>query len=263
MPRYAVNISTLLTEYPFFERLDRLAELGFDAVEFYYPYDFTPTELVAHLLNNGLKVVLFNVYAGDMAAGDRGFASDPSRAEEWRRSVEDALKWAVKLSCPQVNVLAGKRLSDIPSEKQWECLGENLRWAASLAETAGVSLNVEALNSVESPGYLICSTADAAKVVRAINRPNLKFQYDVYHMQYMEGNVVNTVRSNLDIIGHIQIADLPGRHEPGTGEIHYPFVFRALDEMGYEGFVSAEYKPLGRSEDSFGWVPVNDRKTRS
>lgn len=254
MPRFAANLTMLFTEYPFSERIGRAAAEGFRAVEILLPYGEDIDQIEADLERHDVELVNFNLPLGDMAAGDRGFANDPRRIEEFERGVAMALDLAERLRCKRVNCIAGRLIPDIPVPNQWEALRRNLEFAATAAEARGVRQLVEPLNIIDNPGYIICSPHRAFTLVEEIGHPNLKVEYDLYHAQRMEGNLAATIRDHIGLIGHIQIADNPGRHEPGTGEINFPFIFQVLDETGYDGWVSLEYIPSGRTEDSFGWM---------
>lgn len=254
MPRFAANLSMLFTEYPFIERFDRAAAAGFQAVEFLFPYGEDIPAIKDALSRNGLTQVLFNLPAGDFAAGERGFANDPSRTREFRDGVGRALEIAATLECRQLNCLIGLVRTDTPLDQQWETVVENLRYAAEQTAQAGVRQLVEPLNTFDTPGFLLTGTTQGLELLDRIGSDNVRLQYDVYHMQRMEGNLTATIAARLDRIGHIQIADSPARHEPGTGEIHYPFVLAEIDRLGYEGWVSLEYRPSGTTEASLGWL---------
>src|SRR5439155_2483136 len=200
-------------------------------------------------------VVLMNIDAGDMALGERGFLNDSSRKEWVRAHVLEAIEFAKQVGCPRLNALVGNSIPGKSREEQFDQVRENLAWIADLAATAGIGIVVEALNSFESPNYLLTNTRATLKLLSEVNRLNLKYQYDIYHMQRMEGNVIATLRAYIGWIGHIQIAGSPGRHEPGTGEIHYAHVLAALDTLGYQGYVGLEYHPTASSEKSFAWLP--------
>lgn len=254
MPNFAANLSMLFTEHPFLERFNRAAAVGFRAVEFLFPYEFDAAAIVRELRRNGLTQVLFNLPAGDFAAGDRGMANDPRRVEEFRSGVARGLAIAAELECGRLNCLAGLRLTDVSDETQLATLVDNLRYAADAAAAAGVLQVVEPLNAFDAPGYLLPTPDAGFAVVERADHPNLKLQYDVYHAQRMSGNLTATIADRVGQIGHIQIADSPDRHEPGTGEINYPFVFRAIDATGYDGWVSLEYRPRESTESSLAWL---------
>src|SRR5438034_9377184 len=259
MLRFDVNISFLLKEVPFLDRFERAARLGFGAVEFPWPGDENLAAIEARVRETGLNVVLMNVDAGDMASGERGFLNDTSRKEWVRTRVLKAIEFAKQIGCPRLNALVGNSILGKSREEQIDQVRENLTWIADYAATAGIGIVVEALNSFENPRYLLTNTYDALKLLSEVSRPNLKYQYDMYHMQRMEGNVIATLHEYIGWIGHIQIADSPERHEPGTGEIHYAHVLAALDTLGYQGYVGLEYNPTASSEQSFAWLPGNRR----
>jgi len=255
MLRFDVNISFLLKEVSFLERFERAASLGFGAVEFPWPGDENLAAIEARVHKTGLHVVLMNVDAGDMARGERGFLNDNDRKEWVRARASRAIEFAKQIECPRLNALVGNSISGKSQEEQFDQVRENLAWIADYAATAGIGIVVEALNSFESPSYLLTNTRDTLTLLSEVNRPNLKYQYDMYHMQRMEGNLIATLREHIGWIEHIQIADPPERHEPGTGEIHYPHVLDALDSLGYQGYIGLEYNPTRSSEESFAWLP--------
>lgn len=255
MLRFDVNISFLLKEVSFLERFERARSLGFGAVEFPWPGDENLPAIEARVRGTGLKVVLMNIDAGDMASGERGFLNDNSRKARVRARASKAIEFAQLIRCPRINALVGNSIQGQSREEQLDQVRENLIWIADHAATAGIGIVVEALNSFESPSYLLTNTRDTLRLLAEVNRPNLKYQYDLYHMQRMEGNLIATLREHIGWIGHIQIADPPERHEPGTGEIHYLHVLSALDSLGYQGYVGLEYNPTRNSEESFVWLP--------
>jgi len=260
MLRFDLNVSFLLKEVPFLSRFERAASLGFNAVEFPWPGDENLASIGERVRKTGLKVVLMNFDAGDMASGERGFLNDASRKEWLRVRVSKAIEFVAKIGCPLLNALVGNTIPGKSREAQMDLVSENLAWIADYAATAGLGVVVEALNSFENPRYLLTNTRDTLKLLADVDRPNLKYQYDMYHMQRMEGNVIATLREHIGQIGHIQIADSPDRHEPGTGEIHYPHVLAALDALGYRGYVGLEYNPTASSEESFAWLPGDRRE---
>jgi hydroxypyruvate isomerase len=256
MPRFAANLTMLFTEYPLVERFDRAAAAGFQAVEFLFPYGEDIAAIRDAVRRNGLELVLFNLPAGNFAAGERGFANDPARVQEFREGVAQALNIAAQLGNAHLNCLVGLHRQDVSLDTQWGTVAENLAYAAEQAEAAGIRQLVEPLNTIDTPGFLLSTTQQAVELLERVGHGNLRVQYDVYHAQRMEGNLTATIRQQIDRIGHIQVADSPARHEPGTGEINYPFVFREIDSAGYTGWVSGEYRPSGRTEDSLGWLSV-------
>lgn len=254
MPRFAANLSMLFSEYPFFERFDRAAAAGFRAVEFLFPYEEDIPAVANALKRNGLEQVLFNLPAGDFAAGERGLAADPTRAGAFRDGVARALEIAVTLDCRRLNCLVGRANPDLGRNLQLATAAESLAYAAEQAQTAGVRILVEPLNPFDAPGFLASTTADALALIDRAGHPNLALQFDVYHCQRAEGNVTDRMREVIGRVGHVQIADSPDRHQPGTGEINFPFVLAALDATGYDGWVSLEYKPRGGTEASLTWL---------
>lgn len=255
MLKFAPNLSMLFTEVPFIDRFRRAGEVGFRAVEYQFAQAATTDEIRAELDRYGLTLALTNLDAGDFAGGDRGYLNDPRQRDRFMRSVEEGVAMAKRLGCTRLNAMAGNRLPDVPEEAQWECIVENLKRAGPLAAAEGVTLLIEALNRYDAPRYILTHSAPGFDVLAKVNLPNVKFQYDVYHMQRMEGSLVDTMTGHTREIGHIQIADLPGRHEPGTGEINFPFIFGALEKAGYQGHIGLEYKPLAGTDASFGWLP--------
>ena len=252
MIRYAANISMLFKEVPFPERFSRAAKAGFSAVEFWSPWEHDARELLAAVEEADVRVVQFNLPEGEL--GEGGFLSDPDRRNDWRESLVEALDLAARMGARQINAPAGVRLAGLTRQEQISCLEDNLRWAIAYLESSGLLLMLEALNAHENPGYLLTHSWEVLGILRRIDSPWIRFQYDVYHMQRMEGNLVETLRESLSRIGHIQVGDCPGRHQPGTGEINYPFVLRSLDELGYEGYVGLEYVPLGTTAESLAWL---------
>jgi hydroxypyruvate isomerase len=254
MPRFAANLSFLFTERPFLERFAAARAAGFTAVEFHFPYEFDRAALAEVVMTSGLDVVLFNLPPGDWAAGERGIACHPRRVAEFQDGVGQALEYARLLGCGKLNCLAGVAPGDVAHEKARETLVENLRFAAAVTAHAGIELVLEPLNTRDTPGFFVPTTRSGLAVIRDVGSGNLRVQYDIYHAQVMEGDLARTLQEHLAQIGHIQLADNPGRHEPGTGEINFSFLLQHLDRIGYAGWVGCEYKPSGRTEDSFGWL---------
>ena len=244
MPRFAANLSMLFTELPFLQRFDAAARHGFVAVEFQFPYEHEASAIAQAAERAGVQVVLHNLPAGDWAAGDRGVACDPARVDEFRAGIAPAMRYAKTLGVKRLNVLAGKCPPGVDRAQAEATLVDNLRVAAQTLAEANVRLLVEPINDKDVPGFLINTAADGLRVLDAVGSPNAYLQYDAYHMQRMQGELTQTVRDHLKRIGHVQIADNPGRHEPGTGEINYGWWLRELDAMGYRGWVGCEYVPL-------------------
>lgn len=254
MPKIAANLTMLFTEVPFLDRFEAAARAGFKYVEFLLPYDYAPEEIKALLDKNGLQVVLFNLPCGNWGAGDRGIAANPARVDEFRAGVDKAVAYAKVLGVPRMNCLAGKAVPGVPRDEHWKTLVANVRFAADKLAKAGVKLVVEAINHYDIPGFFLNKTAEVLALLQEVGSPNVYCQYDIYHAQREEGNIVPTLREHLAKIDHIQLADNPGRHQPGTGELNYPFIFAELDRLGYKGFIGGEYIPAPSTADSFGWI---------
>jgi len=254
MPKFAANLSMLFTEVDFLDRFQAAAEAGFKGVEYLFPYDFEAAEIKRRLDDNGLTQVLFNLPAGDWAAGERGIACHPDRIAEFREGVERAIAYARVLGNTQVNCLAGIQPEGVSDAEARQTLVENLRYAADKLADADILLIAEPINTRDIPGFFLNRTEQALQIFDEVGSDNLKLQYDIYHMQIMEGDLAPTLETHFDRIAHVQIADNPGRHEPGTGEINYPFLFAHLDRLGYQGWIGAEYKPAGRTQEGLGWL---------
>jgi hydroxypyruvate isomerase len=254
MPRFAANLSLLFTELPFLDRFAAAAEAGFQGVEYLFPYDWPAEQLAEQLREQGLTQVLFNLPPGDWQAGERGIACLPDRVEEFRAGVDQGITYARVLGNRQLNCLAGLKPTDLDEQIAWETLVANVQYAADRFADAGLTLCLEAINSrVDMPGFMLDTTGKVMALLEELDADNVRLQYDVYHMQIMEGDVIRTMECLLPWIGHIQFADNPGRHEPGSGEINFSNVFAALDRMGYQGWVSAEYRPSSVTEDTLSW----------
>ncbi len=254
MPKLAANLTMLFTEVPFLDRFAAAKQAGFKYVEFLFPYEH-PAEKVKEMLDtNGLQVVLFNLPSGNWAAGDRGIAASPNRVEEFRSGVKTAVSYARVLGVPRMNCLAGKMVPGYTREEHRKTLVENLRFAADAVKAIGVKLIVEHINPHDIPGFFLNRFQDVLDVIGEANRPNLYVQYDIYHAQRTEGNLAQILREHLAKVDHIQVADNPGRHQPGTGEINYPFLFAEMDRLGYQGYVGLEYVPNPGTVKSLGWI---------
>jgi hydroxypyruvate isomerase len=257
VPRFDANLTMLFNEVPFLDRFAAAREAGFRGVEFLFPYDYEPEALAELLHMNGLELVLHNLPPGDWAGGERGIATLPGRQDEFRAGVETAIRYATALGCPQVNCLAGIPKGVEPAEAR-RVFVDNLSYAAPILADAGIRLLIEAINTrVDMPGFFLTNTRQAMEIIEDVGSDNLYFQYDIYHMQIMEGDLARTIEANLPRIAHIQLADNPGRNEPGTGEINYPFLFQFLDRIGYQGWIGCEYKPKGKTAEGLGWLPTN------
>ncbi|KFL32888.1 hydroxypyruvate isomerase [Devosia riboflavina] len=253
MPRFSANISMLYPELPFLDRFAAAASDGFKAVEYVGAYDQPTAVLVDLLQEHGLTQALFNLPAGNWAAGERGIACHPDRVAEFRESVDKAIEYAKANGCTQVNCLAGIAPAGVARAELESVLAENLRYAAPRLAAEGIMLLLEPINTRDMPGFLINSTDDYERIAAAVGHENLYLQYDFYHMQIVQGDLIPTFQRLQSRIGHVQIADHPGRHEPGTGEINYANIFKVLDEAGYSGWVGAEYRPKAGTSAGLGW----------
>jgi hydroxypyruvate isomerase len=258
--QFAPNLSMLYTEVPFLERFAKAAAAGFTVVEFLFPYEFSAAAIKRQLDDLGLGLALFNINPGDFARGERGSLSHPTRRDDFRRSLDEALAYARHLGSPRLHTMVGNRLPELDTAAQLACAVENLTWAAPLAADAGVTLLIEPLNATDMPTYFVHSTAEAMQIVKGVDHPNVKLQYDVYHAQMTEGNLIATMTRLFPHIGHIQISDVPGRHQPGTGEINYPAIFAALERLAYSGPIGLEYRPDGETNASLAWLPPAERR---
>jgi hydroxypyruvate isomerase len=253
MPKFAANLTMLFTELPFLDRFAAARAAGFDAVEYLFPYEYPKEELAGRLRENRLKQVLHNLPAGDWAAGERGIACHPARVEEFRAGVASAIEYAHALDCPQLNCLAGKLPAGLRREQAHATLVANLRYAAGALGAAGIRLLIEPINTFDIPGFFLTRSDQALEVIDEVGSDNLFLQYDIYHAQRMEGELAATLRKHLPRIGHIQLADNPGRNEPGTGEINYAWLFRHIDALGWRGTIGCEYKPRTTTTAGLGW----------
>jgi hydroxypyruvate isomerase len=253
MPRLAANLTMLFTEHPFLDRFEHAASAGFKAVEFLFPYAFPIAEIRARLQGNGLQLVLHNLPAGDWEGGERGIACLPGREAEFRDGVARAIEVGTALGVPQLNCLAGKAPAGVADATLRQTLVANLGYAAAQLKAAGLKLLIEPINTFDIPGFYLNRTAQALAILDEVESDNAWLQYDAYHMQRMEGELAATIEKHLPRIAHIQIADNPGRHEPGTGEIDHGFLLRHLDRIGYAGWVGCEYKPATTTEAGLGW----------
>lgn len=244
----------LFNERDFLDRFAAAAAAGFKAVEFLFPYAYDKAKIKEKLEGNGLKLVLHNLPAGDWAAGERGIGCLPNRVAEFRSGVEEAIAYASELGCRQLNCLAGIKPANVDEKLLRETLVKNLRYAADLLTKSDIRLLIEPINTRDIPGFYLTHTQQAVEIIGTVGSDNLRLQYDVYHMQIMEGDLASTIKRNLNMIAHVQVADNPGRHEPGTGEINYPFLFEFLDSAGYQGWIGCEYKPRGDTLAGLRWL---------
>jgi len=254
MPRFAANLSMMFNEVPFLDRFDLAAKAGFQAVEFMFPYAFSAKEIRTRLDSNGLALVLHNLPAGDWEAGERGIACQPEKAAQFREGVAKAIDYAGALGAKQLNCLAGKAPDGVSADALRATFLENLRFAADQLRGAGLDLLIEPVNTFDIPGFYLNRPVQAVALLEELDLPNAFLQYDLYHTQRMQGELASTLTKYLPLIRHVQIADNPGRNEPGTGEINYPFLFALLDRVGYTGWVGCEYKPATTTEAGLGWL---------
>ena len=253
MPKFAANLTMLFTEYDFLDRFDRAAKAGFRGVEYLFPYAYKPEQLAEKLVANNLVQVLHNLPAGNWEGGERGIACLPDRVGEFREGVAKAIEYAKTLNCPQLNCLSGIAPGGADASKVRETFVGNIRYAGEELKKHGIKLLIEPVNTRDIPGFYLNRTKQALELIDEAGSDNIFVQYDVYHMQIMEGDLARTVETNLAQIKHIQLADNPGRNEPGTGEINYPFLFGFFDRIGYDGWIGCEYKPRGKTEEGLGW----------
>ena len=254
MPRFAANLTMLFNEVPFLDRFEAAARNGFREVEFLFPYAFPVGELKSRLERHGLTLVLHNLPAGDWEAGERGIACLPDRVEEFRAGVAKAIDYATALGVKQVNCLAGKVPAGTDPAVVHRTFVENLRYAAGELGRHGIRLLIEPINTRDIPGFYLCRSQQAVDIIEAVGSDNLFLQYDIYHMQVMEGDLTRTMERLMPRIAHLQLADNPGRNEPGTGEINYPFLFEWLDRAGYAGSIGCEYKPAAGTVAGLAWM---------
>ena len=254
MPRFAANLSMLYTEVPFLDRFERAAADGFDAVEFLFPYAFAAADIRARLVAHKLDLVLFNTPAGDWDGGERGLACNPARIDAFRTGVAQALDYAKALGVPRLHCMAGNAPAGVAEGVLRKTYVENLRYAAAALKQAGLDALIEPINHYDIPGYYLNTTAQALSVIDEVGAANLLLQYDIYHAQRTEGELAATMARHLAKIGHMQLADNPGRHEPGSGEINYMFLFEQMDKIGYKGHVGCEYNPKAGTAAGIGWL---------
>jgi hydroxypyruvate isomerase len=254
MPRFAANLTLMFGEVPFLARFDAAARAGFRAVEFVSPYDHPVEEVARAARDAGVEAVLFNLPPGDWAKGDRGTACDPARAAEHREGVERAIAYARALGCTRLHDMAGIRPAGVPEAALRETYLASLRLAGAALAAHGMTLLAEGINTRDMPGYYLSTSRQAFELIEAAGVPNLYYQYDVYHMQIMEGDLAKTLERRIARIGHVQIADPPARNEPGTGELNFRFLLRHLDALGYAGWVGCEYRPRAGTVEGLSWM---------
>lgn len=252
--KFAANLSFLYQDLPFLDRIAAAAKDGFEGVEYLFPYDFPAAEIKQRLVDNGIEQALFNAPPGDWAGGERGIASLPGREQEFKEAIARAIEYAGVLGNQRVHVMAGLLPADANRAERLDLYTRNVAWAAEQAKVAGLTIVLEPINQRDMPGYLLSYQKDALDVVRATGADNVKVQFDCYHSQIMEGDVVMKLRAMFDQIGHIQIASVPSRNEPDGEELNYPFIFQTLDQLGYQGWVGCEYKPRAATSAGLAWL---------
>jgi hydroxypyruvate isomerase len=259
MPRFAANLSMMFNEVPFLDRFALAAKAGFKGVEFLFPYEHPAAEIAARLKDNGLQQVLFNAPAGDFGKGERGMAAIPGKQTAFRESIKLALEYATALACPRLHIMAGLKPEGIAHDTLTAVYGANLAYAADECAKVGVKPIIEPINHRDIPGFFLNTTDQAAAIIAAIGPEKLGLQFDLYHCQITEGDVVKRVEKHLPLIAHMQVADTPGRHEPGTGEVNWPFVFKTIDALGFRGWIGCEYRPAGETLAGLSWfAPYKD-----
>lgn len=254
MPDFAANLSMLFTEQPLIDRFEAAARAGFSKVEIQFPYELSIAQIKDQLQRHNLQLILINAPAGDWAAGERGIACHSGRIAEFRQGLGKAVNYATALNCRKINILSGVVPDNCSQEKALDVFTDNLKFAAVQLQLADIQLLIEAINTQDIPGFLLHRSQQAFDLIDTVGHPNLKLQYDLYHMQIMEGNITETLRKNLHRIGHIQFADVPGRHEPQTGELNFGNIFQAIDDMGYSDPLSLEYIPATTTLESLSWM---------
>ena len=256
MPRFCANLSMMFNEQPFLDRFEAAAKAGFDAVEFLFPYDHPAPVLRERLEANGLRQILFNGPPGDWAGGERGLAALPGRQAEFREGVKRALDYAGTLDCKLLHCMAGVPAPGVPFTTSASLYAANLAWATEQASAVGVKVVIEPINHRDMPGFHLHTLAQGAAVVEAIGPDRIGLQFDVYHCQITEGDITQRLEQHLPLVAHIQVADVPGRNEPGTGEIAWRYVFAAMDRLGYAGHVGCEYRPAHKTVAGLSWIPT-------
>ncbi|MBU3557910.1 hydroxypyruvate isomerase [Polynucleobacter sp. Ross1-W9] len=254
MPQFAANLTMLFNESPFMDRFEKAAKSGFQAVEFLFPYGFSAQEIKQKLEQNKLQLVLHNLPAGDWDAGERGIACLPDRVAEFQAGVVKAIEYGKELGVKQINCLAGKAPLGVNSEELRKTFVSNLIFAAAELKKVNIRLLIEPINTFDIPRFYLSTTKQAVEILNEVSSDNLYIQYDIYHAQRMEGELCKTLEANLSKIAHIQLADNPGRNEPGTGEINYAHLFKFIDSIGYRGWIGCEYKPASNTEVGLGWI---------
>ena len=254
MVQFAANLSMMFNEVDFLDRFPAAAQAGFKGVEYLFPYDFAAEDIKARLDESGLTQVLFNTPAGDWDAGERGLACNPARIDDFRQGVARAIDYARVLGCERLHCMAGLAPDGADAGELRKTYVENLRFAAAEMGAAGIKCLIEMINTRDIPGFYLSTSAQAEEILAEVGSDNLYLQYDIYHMQIMEGDLAPTLERLLPKIAHMQLADTPGRNEPGSGEINYGFLFAHIDKLGYKGWIGCEYKPATTTLEGLGWM---------
>jgi len=261
MPRFAANLSMLYNDLDFLDRFEAAARDGFQAVEYLFPYDFAPEQLARRLQDHGLQQVLFNAPPGDWNAGERGLACIPGREAEFAQGMERAVAYAQALGCPRIHVMAGLKPEGASDDALRATYIANVRHAARLAAPHGIAILLEPINGRDMPGFFLSRQDQAHALLADIAEPNVQVQMDLYHCQIVEGDLAMKIRQYLPTgrVGHLQIAGVPERHEPDVGEVNYPYLFRLLDQLGYDGWIGCEYRPARgaaahATSEGLGWM---------
>jgi hydroxypyruvate isomerase len=259
MLTFVPNLSWLLPEMSFKEKVQAVAKAGFSAIEFGFPSHVDLDALKYARDELGLTVVLFNQDVPIWDAANRGYLVDPARSDEFRRKLDEALEIANQLEVIKIMLPSGVEVPGIHHEALRMCMVDNLQYAANLAEQANVLLTIEVLNPNDNPGYFLTSSREAVEIVKQVDHPHVRFQFDTYHLEMMEGNLEENIKENLDWIGHIQFADYPGRHEPGTGMVDFHRLIEQIELLGYSEYIGLEYIPLSKDVETFSWIPALNR----
>jgi hydroxypyruvate isomerase len=259
MPRFAANLSMMYTEVPFLDRFAAAAKDGFSSVEFLFPYDYPAQQLQSCLQDNGLSQITFNALPGDWSKGERGIACLPDRIEEFKRSIDQALTYAQVLGNKKLHVMAGITQSGFTLDEQRATYLANLNYCTQLAQQENITMLIEPINTRDMPGYLLTSQEQAQSICAELAAPNLQVLFDIYHCQIMEGDLSTNLKRDMyrpfGGIGHIQIASVPNRNEPNLGELNSDYLFKLIDELGYQGWIGCEYRPIGDTSAGLGWMP--------
>lgn len=255
MPNFAANLTMMFTEYPFLDRFQAAKDAGFEAVEFLFPYDHAVPDVATRVQDVDIKVALFNMPPGDWAGGERGIAALPDRHEESQMGVDRAIEYARALECKTLHLMSGIVPEGLNPDDMIKTYTESLRFAADACREIDATVVIEPLNNRDVPGYLVSDVGAAQTLVDKVDRQNVGIQFDMYHVQIMEGDLAKRFESHLDDIRHVQIAGVPERYEPNIGEVNYPYLFEMMDRLGYQGYVGCEYNPQGTTAEGLDWIP--------